>query len=128
VSLPLLTSTPPGQLPQALRVLGGNNVGEALPPAGPCLFSLYSCAVHPQCGMTEGGGCGVCECKEEDIPAPWRQGDKVDATVAHDFVGAKDDAKVCALWSLFSPLAKLSPHRVGQLGESAVLSAVLVLA
>lgn len=42
------------------------------------------------CGMTAGGGCGVCECKEDEIPEPWRKkqaglNDRVDATLATDF-------------------------------------------
>jgi hypothetical protein len=49
------------------------------------------------CSMTEGGGCGVCECKDEEIPEPWREPPPgavaVDTTVGSAFVRTRDDSR-----------------------------------
>jgi hypothetical protein len=49
------------------------------------------------CSMTEGGGCGVCECKDEEIPEPWREPPPgavaVDTTVGSAFVRTREDSR-----------------------------------
>jgi ERO1-like protein alpha len=47
------------------------------------------------CSMTEGGGCGICECKEEEIPKPWVQTPKeidVNTKVDSNFIKSHNDA------------------------------------
>ena len=62
----------------------------------PCAFW----AENYLCSMTEGGGCGVCECKDEEIPAAWKKTPsppdallEVDTTIGKGFLPRKEDSK-----------------------------------
>lgn len=50
------------------------------------------------CSMTDGGGCGVCACDDNEIPAAWRESDKpIDPTLNPQLTKWQDDE--CDMWT-----------------------------